>query len=129
MFPGVFNKSSLMEFLGPFATTRNQSAWKSPYVATATASMLWLRIAAIDNAPQALNQPLISPQWNQSATNFGHDFTVEQVGYLINDSVAYVPPALKKSPFLLAVFAFKPIMIQIILVLSVLLHTSPINKA
>jgi hypothetical protein len=56
-------------------------------------------------------------------------FTVEQVGYLINDSVAYVPPALKKSPFLLAVFAFKPIMIQIILVLSVLLHTSPINKA
>ena len=88
MFPGVFNMSSLMEFLGPFATTRNQSA-----------------------------------------THFGHDFTVEQVGYLINDSVAYVPPTLKKSPFLLAVFAFQPIMIKIILGLSVLLRTTPINKA
>jgi hypothetical protein len=130
MFLGVFYMSFLMEFLGPFATTRNQSAWKSPYLATATASMLWSRIAAIDTAPLALNQPLISPQWSQSAANFGHDFTVEQVGliYLINDSVAYIRPTLKKSPFLFAVFAFQPIMILIILGVPVLLHTTPIDK-
>jgi hypothetical protein len=92
--------------------------------------MLWSRIAAIDTAPLALNQPLISPQWSQSAANFGHDFTVEQVGliYLINDSVAYIRPTLKKSPFLFAVFAFQPIMILIILGVPVLLHTTPIDK-
>jgi hypothetical protein len=130
MFLGVFYMSSLMEFLGPFATTRNQSAWKSPYLATATASMLWSRIAAIDTAPLALNQSLISPQWNHSAANFGHDLTVEQVGliYAVDDSVAYIRPTLKKSPFLIAVLALQPIMILIILFLSVQLHTTPIDK-
>jgi hypothetical protein len=60
----------------------------------------------------------------------GHDFTVEQVDliYLINDRVAYIRPTLKQSPFLFAVFAFQPIMTLIILGLSVLLHTTPMDK-
>ena len=50
LFLGVFYISSLAEFLGPFATTRNQSVWEGPYMATAMAAMLWSRITALDGA-------------------------------------------------------------------------------
>ena len=41
--------SSLAEFLGPFATTRNQSIWEGPYMAAGMAAMLWSRITALNS--------------------------------------------------------------------------------
>jgi hypothetical protein len=44
---GATHMSSVMEFLGAFATTRNESEWIGPYMATAVAAMIWSRISVL----------------------------------------------------------------------------------
>jgi hypothetical protein len=130
LFLGVWYMSSLMEFLGPFATTRNQSAWAGPYFATATAAMLWSRIAALDTAPLANDQPLVDPQWRYSTGNYGYNFTNEEVGliYPVNDSVIYIRPTLRKSGMLYAVLSIQPLLLVIMLGLSIMFHSTPLDK-
>lgn len=130
LFLGVWYMSSLMEFLGPFATTRNQSSWAGPYFATAAAAMLWSRIAAFDTAPLAIDQPLVNPQWHHFSGNYGYNFTNEEVGliYQVNDSVIYIRPTLQKSALLYTVLAIQPLLLLIMLGLTTLFHSTPIDK-
>jgi len=121
--------SSLMEFLGPFSTTRNQSAWSGPYFATAAAAMMWSSITANDGTP-IMEEQSFDPQWAHSSTNYGANFTSEEVGliYPVNDTAVYIRPTLQKSIWLYAVLIIQPLLLIIILGLTFTLYSVPLDK-
>jgi hypothetical protein len=126
LFRGVFYMSTLAEFLGAFATSRNTSAWTGPYFSTAVAAMLWSRIAALNGAPLAYDQSLnSSANWYSSK-----NLTNEQVRliYPVNDTVAYIRPTLRKSGLLYAVLSIQPILLVVMLGLAVILYSTPVGK-
>ena len=122
LFLGVWYMSSLAEFLGPFATTRNQSIWEDPYMATAMAAMLWSRITALDGAGND-DDPHV-------ASGIFAGVTYEDAGliYPVNDTVAYIRPTLRKSSLLYAVLMLQPLLIFVILGLKLTLRSMPLDK-
>lgn len=54
MYFGVWYTQALVELLGPFATSRNQSSWQEPSFATAIAGMVWSRIVALSSATKLM---------------------------------------------------------------------------
>lgn len=122
LFLGVWYMSSLAEFLGPFATTRNQSSWKGPYMATGIAAMLWSRITAIDSAAND-GDPDVA-----SRTFAGVTYEDAGLIYPVNDTVAYIRPTLRKSSLLYAVLMLQPLLIFVILGLTLTFHSLPLDK-
>jgi hypothetical protein len=127
-FVGYFYMPSLIEFLGPFATTRNQSVWNRPYMATGIAAMLWSRITVVEGAAN-LAETNAAPFWvagNSSATNL----TFEDVGliYPINDKVVYTRPTLQKSPWLYLVLGTQPLLLLAIILLSAMFYSTPLSN-
>ena len=122
LFLGVWYMSSLAEFLGPFATTRNQSIWEGPYMATAMAAMLWSRITALNGAGND-GDP-------QVASGIFSGVTYEDAGliYPVNDTVAYIRPTLRKSSLLYAVLILQPLLIFVILGLKLTMRSMPLDK-
>ncbi|MCJ1228292.1 hypothetical protein MMC12_004953 [Toensbergia leucococca] len=121
LFLGVWYMYSLVEFLGPFATTRNESRWMSSYMATGMAAMLWSRITVIDSVANLAN--------SNSAQRFA-GLTYEDAGliYPVNDTVVHTRPTLQKSGWLYCVFAIQPLMVVIILGLTWMFHSTPLDK-
>ncbi len=122
LFLGVWYMSSLAEFLGPFATTRNQSAWEGPYMATGMAAMLWSRITAL-NAPDKDGEPYVTSGRFSGVPN-------EDTGliYPVNDTVVYIRPTLRKSSLLYAVLMLQPLLIFLILGLKLTFHSIPLDN-
>ncbi|KAI9718457.1 MAG: hypothetical protein M1812_004178 [Candelaria pacifica] len=121
LFLGVWYMSSLVEFLGPFATTRNESRWSGPSMATGMAAMLWSRITALNIAA------------NETERNVDSKFadrTLEEAGlfYPVDDTVIYIRPTLRKSGFLYCVLLLQPLLIVITLGLIMILHSTPLDK-
>ncbi|KAI1319326.1 hypothetical protein F5Y16DRAFT_102761 [Xylariaceae sp. FL0255] len=127
MFLGVFYTQPLIELIGPFSVDRKNSSWSHPYFATAVATMLWSRIAALDSADRLLSrgQELV---W--TSTPDGKNLTYEQVGlfYSINQTVLYTRPTLEKSKWLYVVLAVQPILSLIAMGCIALLHSTPVGK-
>ncbi len=127
MFLGVYYMQPLMEMLGTFSSTRNQSGWAGPYYATAVATMLWSRIVALNNPvkSQENGKELI---WETTPNN--HDLTYEEVGlvYSVHDTVMYARPVLLKSPWLFFVLALQPSLLALALVAMALMHSTPLDK-
>lgn len=121
LFLGVWYMSSLVEFLGPFATTRNESRWIGPYMATGMAAMLWSRITILDGAANFAESHAL-PKFAS--------LTYEDVGliYPVNDAVVYIRPTLRKSGLLYCVFAIQPLLIVVILGLTSMFHSTPLDK-
>ena len=109
LFLGVWYMSSLAEFLGRFATTRNQSVWEGPYMATAMAAMLWSRITALNSAANE-GDPHV-------ASGIFAGTTYENAGlvYPVNDTVTYIRPTLRKSSLLYTVLMLQPLLTFVIL--------------
>lgn len=128
LFLGVWYMSSLMEFLGIFATIRNQLAWASPYFATATAAVVWSRIGAVDTAPLTQGHPLVNPQWHHSPANYGSNFTNEEVGliYPVDDTVIYIRPTPQKSGLLYLVLCIQPFWLLVMLGLTFIFYSAPV---
>ena len=122
LFLGVFYISSLAEFLGPFATTRNQSVWEGPYMATAMAAMLWSRITALDGAANE-GDPHV-------ASGIFAGTTYEDAGlvYPVNDTITYIRPTVRKSSLLYTVLTLQPLLIFVILGLKLTFHSMPLDK-
>ena len=122
LFLGVWYMSSLGEFLGPFATTRNQSAWEGPYMATGMAAMLWSRITALNGAGN-VGDPHV-------ASGMFRNITYEDAGliYSVNDTVAYIRPTLRKSSLLYAILILQPSLIFVILGLKLKFHSMPLDQ-
>ena len=118
MFLGVWYMPSLVEFLGPFATSRKESPWNGPYMATGMAAMLWSRITALADTANLTE--------SQKFANFAY----EDVGliYPVNDTAIYIRPTLQKSGLLYCVLAVQPLLIVIILGLTLMFHSTPLDK-
>ena len=126
MFLSQWYMPSLIEFLGAFATTRNQSQWKGPYMATGVAAMLWSRITSLDSAAN-LAQTHIAPTWtapNRSILSF------EDIGviYPVDDTVIYTRPTLRKSGLLYSVLVIQPVLTLIAVLLTEMLHSTPLDR-
>ncbi|KAF4630207.1 hypothetical protein G7Y89_g7940 [Cudoniella acicularis] len=123
LFVGGYYMSPLMEFLGAFATTRNESDWAGPYMATGVAAMLWSRISVLEltNA-DSFNTSL--PKQDHPNLPY-EDFGVK---YLVNDTVLYTRPTLRKSALLYFVFAIQPLLIIIVLGFILVFYSTPLDK-
>ncbi|KAK5093191.1 hypothetical protein LTR70_004833 [Exophiala xenobiotica] len=130
MFLPVWYMMTLVEFFGPFATTRNQSEWVKPYMATDVAAMLWSRITALNSAQNLINtnpRPLHLPQRQDDQ---GKAVSFEEIGliYPVEDSVVYIRPTLRKSPWLYGVLAVQPLLTVVMLGVTFLFYSTPIDK-
>ena len=122
LFLGVYYMSVLAEFLGPFATIRNQSTWKGPYMATGMAAMLWSRITDMDGAAND-GDPHVA-----SGTFAGVTYEDAGLIYRVNDTVAYIRPTLRKSSLLYAVLMLQPLLMFVILGLMLTFYSVPLDK-
>lgn len=123
LFLGVAYMSSLVELLAPFVTTRNNSEWTSPYMATGVAAMLWSRISVV-NSPISQDKSFIIPK--ELAR-----LTAEEAGlvYPVVDTAVYIRPTLRKSGLLYFVLGIQPLLIVIILILiASVFHSTPLDK-
>ena len=122
LFLGVWYMASLAELVGPFATTRNQSAWEGPYMATGMAAMLWSRITVLNGAAN-VGDPSV-------ASGIFSGITYEDAGliYHVNDTVAYTRPTLRKSSLLYAILILQPLLIFVILGLKLKFHSMPLDQ-
>ncbi len=123
LFLGVAYMSSLVELLAPFVTTRNNSIWTSPYMATGVAAMLWSRISVV-NSPLSQDKSFITPK--ELAR-----LTPEEAGlvYPLNDAVFYRRPTLRKSGLLYFVLGIQPLLVVSILILiASVFHSTPLDK-
>ena len=132
LFLPVWYMSTLVEFLGPFATSRNESEWAGPSIATAMAAMLWSRITILSN-PAILAESNAVPQSAGPGANFtlsSSSLPYEDKGliYLVDDVVIYIRPTVRKSGWLYCVFAIQPLVIVIMLVLNLMFHSVPLDK-
>ncbi|KUJ16730.1 uncharacterized protein LY89DRAFT_669192 [Mollisia scopiformis] len=128
-FVGYYYMPSLIQFLGPFATTRNGSVWNYSYMATGIAAMLWSRIIAVEGAAGGAAEINATPFWvagNNSVTNP----TLEDVGliYPINDKVVYTRPTLRKSRWLYLVLGTQPLLLLVVILLSISLYSTPLSN-
>ena len=121
-FMGVWYMPSLVELIGPFATSRNGSAWESPSMATAIAAMLWSRLTALNSVVRLAEQA-------DTSRDYG-DLSPDQAGvsYSVNDEVVYIRPTLRKSGLLYWILLIQPLLIIVVLGLTATFHTTPIDK-
>ncbi|KAL9602407.1 MAG: hypothetical protein Q9219_001830 [cf. Caloplaca sp. 3 TL-2023] len=127
LFTGVWYMSSLVEFLGQFATSRNQSEWTSPYMATGLAAMVWSRITVL-NSPDSQKGPFSTYKAPSELARL----TVEQAGvsYPVNETARHIRPTLRKSGSLYFLLALQPFLIILILVLTAFVfHSTPLDKS
>ena len=100
---------TLVEFLGPFAISRNESEWAGPSIVIVMAAMLWSRIIILSN-------PVILAEFNAVSQSVGPgaNFTLsssslpyEDKGfiYLVDDVVIYIRLTVRKLRWLYYVFA------------------------
>ncbi|KAI4268606.1 MAG: hypothetical protein L6R38_007797 [Xanthoria sp. 2 TBL-2021] len=123
LFLGVAYMSSLVELLAPFVTTRNNSEWTSPYMATGVAAMLWSRTSVV-NSPISQDKTFITPK--ELAR-----LTADEAGlvYPVVDTAVYIRPTLRKSGLLYFVLGIQPLLIVIILILiASVFHSTPLDK-
>ncbi|KAI9759325.1 MAG: hypothetical protein M1835_000399, partial [Candelina submexicana] len=88
LFLGVWYMLSLVEFLGPFAITSNESHWIGPLMATGIAAMLWSRVTALNSAAN-LAESHAEPKFA--------DHTFEEAGLInaLDHTVLYIRPMLR----------------------------------
>ena len=110
---GDYYMPSLAQFLGEFATTRNESQWKGPSMATGIAAMLWSRTTVLAESD-------ILPRLQESADVVG-------LIYSVNDTVIYIRPTLQKSSLLYCILALQPLLIVVILGLRLMFHSTPLD--
>ena len=126
LFLPYYYLQSMVELLGAFAETRNQSAWKGPSLATGVAAMLWSRVTTLDS-PANRRDPNMLAITNQ---NDNADQTYQSLGlvYEVIDTTIYIRPTLRKSYWLYAVFAVQPLLIVFTLLSTTMFHTTPLSK-
>ena len=102
---GVWYMSSLVEFLGAFATSRNGSEWTSPYMAVGLAAMVWSRISV-------LNTPIRQNELDFQTPEPLASLTPEDAGasHPIEDTAKYIWPTLRKARLLYCLLGIQPLL-------------------
>ena len=125
LFPGPFYMSSLVEFLGVFATSRNGSDWYGPYMATGLAAMLWSRISV-------LNTPISQNEFKEYKVPEELDrLSTENAGisYPVEDTAIYIRPTIRKSGALYFIIALQPLLIFFVLgLMASVFYSAPLGR-
>ncbi|KAL8710647.1 MAG: hypothetical protein Q9220_004871 [cf. Caloplaca sp. 1 TL-2023] len=121
---GVWYMPSLVELIGPFATSRNNSAWTRPSVAVGLAAMVWSRITV-------LNSPISQNEIHFKAPEELARLSPEDAGllYHVKDVAISYRPTLRKSGLLYFILVLQPLLLVIMLGLSAtLFYTTPVDR-
>ncbi|KAI4129187.1 MAG: hypothetical protein LQ338_002346 [Usnochroma carphineum] len=124
LFLGVWYMNSLVEFIGPFANSRNGSEWTIPSMATALAAMVWSRISV-------LNSPISQNEIHYEAPKEWAALTAEEAGvmYPVHDTAKHIRPTLRKSGLLYLLLSVQPLLILCILGLTAtVLYSIPLDR-
>ena len=129
LFLPNFFMPSLVEFMGVFATARNQSEWKIPYLATGIAAMLWSRISMI-TSPSNLARFNGTPTFTYSREFIDYNVSYADAGiiYPVNDTAVYIRPTLHKSGWLYFVLAIQPLLTLVSLLVIAAMHSTPVDE-
>ncbi|KAL8754928.1 MAG: hypothetical protein Q9199_003990 [Rusavskia elegans] len=122
LFLGVWYMSTLVEFLGPFATARNGSEWAGPSMAIGVAAMVWSKITV-------LNSPISQDESFRAPKELAR-LTADEAGllYAVNDTAMYIRPTLRKSGLLYLLLAVQPALVIIVLGLMAVLRSTPLDR-
>ena len=114
---GNFYLPTLMEYLGPFATLRNESRWLTATVSAVVASMKWSKITSLD-----------SPTRQDFATRGGGKYIDAGLLYNTTPTIVSARATLRRSWGLFVMFAVQPLLTLAMMMASVALHEVPIGK-
>lgn len=128
---GTWYQSALIETLGQFSgngsfndlALGNQSAWMAPAFTTSMAAMMWSRVSALDSPAHFKESDFNISDWTLGTKNL-----YPGILYPVNHTVVYIRPTLQKSGLLYLTLAVQPLLIAIILLLTALLHYTPVDK-
>ncbi|CAD6594074.1 MAG: hypothetical protein ASARMPREDX12_008555 [Alectoria sarmentosa] len=113
---------SLVEYLSPFATTRNQSHWLIPTFSTVLNGMWWSRVLS-ENGYYT---------WGPNKTIFAdpnpNDVLRSDLYYLVDDHVLSIRPTMNASPWLFIALALQPALTIILLFACLLMYTTPLDS-
>jgi len=122
---GHYYVGSLIEYLGPFSITRNQSQWLVPSFSTLIASMYWSRATAKDGfyswGTDKNASLLVDPTLPMSAKR-------EEIYYPANDTVTFQRQTINRSFVLYLALAIQPILSTIHLLAGWVLYTVPLDN-
>ncbi|KAJ3532659.1 hypothetical protein NM208_g8342 [Fusarium decemcellulare] len=126
MFLGLWYMPALVEFLGPFSDSRNQSDWMIPSFATVTAAMLWSRITAM-NSPYRLHANGFVRDWRDPNERV---ISSKDVGLLYEPDmkIIYSRPTLRKSAILYFVITIQPLLTILALCATWCLYSTPLGR-
>jgi hypothetical protein len=124
--------SIMMEYLAPFATTRNASKWAVPSYAMAVASMYQSRIASTDGAVPVQRAGIINYYWSlDTAPNDTYTYDNLVVGNYVeryNGTLTSIlqRPVLRADGSLYVLLAIQPMLSLIAFITTVLLRQVPL---
>lgn len=111
---GDFYMPTMMEFLAPFATTRNESHWQNATVSVVAASMLWSKATSVAGPGR------------QDFASRG--FSNAGLKYTTPPTISSARPTLKRSWCLFVLLALQPLATLAMVAASVALFKVPIGK-
>ncbi|KAM0716299.1 hypothetical protein Q7P37_007744 [Cladosporium fusiforme] len=109
----VFFMPTLIEYLGPFATSRKGSVWELPTMTSTIASMMYSRVTV-------LNGPL--PAGNEGAAGRSYAPRSKQ-------TITSTRPSLSRSPWLFVIICVQPVLLSLSMIGTWLLYSVPVDRS
>ena len=113
---------SFVEYLAPFAATRNQSLWLMPTFTTVVNGVFWSRVLAL-NYIDGCGPNKAIPSSSDPNTILETDLC-----YHIDDYVLSGRPAMDTSPWLFIALSIQPALTIIFLFASLTMYTTPLDR-
>lgn len=116
-----FYPALLTEYLGKFATTRNQSEWRVPVFTGVTAAMYWSRITTLNGYYVGVSKPI------DYANKNPHYFT-KTVYYHVMDEIVSIKPTMNASWALYLILVSQPCLVVICFLAGLFFYRTPIGR-
>ena len=113
---------SLVEYLAPFAYTRQQSVWLIPTFTTVMNGAFWSRVLALNYVEGC------GPNKSIPSDSDPNDILVSDLCYHIDDYVLSARPAMNTSPWLFIALSIQPTLTIIFLFASLLMYSTPLDR-
>lgn len=107
----------LLEYLAPFATTRNESRWATTAISAVTAAMRWSKMTSLN-----------SPTLPDFTTRVDGRFADTDLRYQADPIIVSARPALRRSWILFLLFAIQPTSTVVMMLVTLMLHKVPIGR-
>ena len=112
---------SFVEYLAPFATTRQYSVWLIPTFTTVVNGALWSRALALNYVDGC------GPNKSIPSDSDPNDILLADLCYHIDDYVLSARPAMNTSPWLFIALSIQPALTIIFLFASLSMYSTPLD--